>query len=301
MSEASRLKHYISLHIVIFIWGFTGILGRLISISSTSIVWWRMLIALLGLAAFMILSKRSFRTDAISAVKYLVTGLVTAAHWIFFFEALKVSNVSITLTTLASTSLFVAFIEPILFKRRIISYEILLGVLTLSGLGIIFQAETAYGLGILYALISAILAALFGTLNGVFVKNDRPTLITAYEMFGGVIGISIYYGITGGFESFTMPVGIDWIWLLILGLICTSMAFVVSIEVMKVLSPFTVSMSINMEPIYAILFALLIFKEDEFMSPLFYVGAFIVMGMIFLNGYLKRQGGIRFRKRPRPH
>ena len=108
-------------------------------------------------------------------------------------------------------------------------------------------------------------------------------------MIGGVIGITLYYGFVDGFEGFAMPVGIDWLWLLILGLLCTSLAFVVSIEVMKELSPFTVSMSINMEPIYAILFALLIFKDDEFMSPLFYLGAVVVMGMIFLNGYLKRQ------------
>ncbi len=298
MKVAEHLKHYISLHLVVFMWGFTGILGRLISISSTSIVWYRMSIALIGLLVFMVLTKRSFQTSAMNRLKYLGTGVITAGHWIFFFEALKVSNVSITLTTLASTSLFVAFIEPFFFKRRIIAYEVLLGVGTLAGLGIIFQAETAYTLGIAYALIAAVLAALFGTLNGVFVKNDRPTLITAHEMLGGVVGISIYYLFTGGFNHFALPTPMDWLWLLILGLLCTSLAFVVSIEVMKVLSPFTVSMSINMEPIYAIVFALLIFKEDEFMSPLFYQGAVIVMSMIFLNGYFKRRARLKGEKVP---
>jgi drug/metabolite transporter (DMT)-like permease len=284
-----RYKHYISLHGVIFLWGFTGILGRLITISSTSIVWLRMLIALIGLVLFMLVTKRSFYTGHRNKFKYLATGVVTAGHWVLFFEALKVSNVSITLTTLASTSLFVAFLEPFFFKRRIILYEILLGLGTLAGLGIIFQAETDYSWGILLALGSAFLAALFGTVNGIFVLQDRPTMITAYEMLGGVLGISVYYLFTDGFSSFQTPTAVDWIWLLILGLVCTSMAFVVSIEVMKVLSPFTVSMSINMEPIYAIIFALIIFKEDEFMSPLFYVGAVIVLGMIFLNGALKRR------------
>ena len=285
----ARYKYYLSLHAVIFMWGFTGILGRLISIPSTSIVWFRMGIALIGLLAFMIVTKRSFETGHRNKIKYLLTGLVTAGHWIFFFEALKVSNVSITLTTLASTSFFVAFLEPLLFKRKLLVYEILLGLATLAGLAIIFQAETEYGLGILYALIAAFLAALFGTLNGIFVKHDRPTLITAYEMLGGVMGISIYYLFTGGFSAFALPTAIDWIWLLILGLLCTSLAFVVSIEVMRELSPFTVSMSINMEPIYAIVFALLIFQEEEYMTPMFYVGAVVVMGMIFLNGLFKRR------------
>ncbi|MEQ9186239.1 MAG: DMT family transporter [Cryomorphaceae bacterium] len=298
MNFLTKYKYYVSLHGVIFLWGFTGILGRLISIPSTNIVWLRMLIALLGLAVFMLLTKRGFRTGNRNKVKYLITGLITAAHWVLFFEALKVSNVSITLTTLASTSLFVAFLEPFFFKRRIIPYEILLGAGTLVGLGIIFQAETDYSWGILLALGSAVLAAVFGTVNGIFVRHDRPTLITAYEMLGGVISISVYYLFTGGFQSFQAPTSMDWVWLLVLGLVCTSMAFVVSIEVMKELSPFTVSMSINMEPIYAIIFALLIFQEDEFMSPLFYLGAVIVMGMIFLNGYFKRKARLKGEKVP---
>lgn len=293
-----KYKPYISLHFVIFLWGFTGILGKIITIPSTSIVWIRMTIALFGLLAFMLITRRSFQTTFKNKLKYLATGVITAGHWLFFFEALKVSNVSITLTTLASTSLFVAFIEPMLFKRKIIPYEIILGLMTLAGLAIIFRAESAYGLGIAYALFSAVLAALFGTLNGVFVKTDRPTLITTFEMLGGVLAITVYYILTDSFAGFQMPTPLDWLWLAILGLLCTSLAFVVSIEVMKVLSPFTVSMSINMEPIYAIIFALIIFKEDEYMSPLFYAGAVIVMGMIFLNGYFKRKSRLKGERVP---
>ncbi|MBT3647345.1 MAG: DMT family transporter [Flavobacteriales bacterium] len=280
-------RYHFLLHGVIFLWGFTGILGKIITIPSFSIVWWRMSIALVGLIIFMILTRRPFRTTTKKAMSYLIVGAITAAHWLFFFEALKVSNVSITLTTLASTALFVALVEPIFFKRRIIPYEIVLGLCTLGGLAIIFQAESDYSLGVIYALISAVLAAIFGTVNGVFVKHDRPTLITAYEMLGGVIALSIYFAVVGGFGSFEFPTQMDWVWLLILGLVCTSLAFVVSIEVLKVLSPFTASMSINMEPIYAIIFAVIIFKDDEFMSPLFYVGALVVIATIFVNGFLK--------------
>lgn len=282
-----RNRHQIQLHAIIFLWGFTGILGKLISISSMSIVWWRMLIGFIGLLIFILSTGRSLNTSKINIIKYLGTGIVTAAHWILFFEALKVSNVSITLTTLASTTLFVAFIEPLFFKRKIWGYEVVLGLCTLIGLAIIFGAETEYSLGIGLALGSAFLAATFGTINGVFVKTDRPTVITTYEMLGGTMGITIYSLFQP--NIFILPAGLDWVWLLILGLVCTSLAFVVSIEVMKSLSPFTVSISINMEPIYAIAFALIIFREDEYMSPLFYVGALIVMGMIFLNGVIKRR------------
>ncbi|MEX2596128.1 MAG: DMT family transporter [Salibacteraceae bacterium] len=293
-----KYKYYLSLHGVIFLWGFTGILGRLITIPSSAIVWLRMLIALLGLLAFMLATRRSFKTTHRNRLKFLITGVITAGHWLFFFEALKVSNVSIALTTLASTSLFVAFMEPFFFKRKLILYELFLGFGTLIGLAIIFRAETIYALGIIYALIAAVLAALFGTLNGVFVKHDRPTLITVYEMLGGVIAISVYYLMAGNFQSFALPTAMDWVWLIILGLICTSFAFVVSIEVMKELSPFTVSMSINMEPIYAIIFALIIFQEEEMMSPLFYLGAAMVMGMIFINGYFKRKAKLKSEKVP---
>ncbi|MDP4685380.1 MAG: DMT family transporter, partial [Salibacteraceae bacterium] len=284
-----KYKNYLALHAIVFIWGFTGILGKLISISSTSIVWWRMFIASLGILLFVVITKRKLKTTPIKGLKYVLTGMVTALHWIFFFESIKVSNVSIGLTALASTSLFVALLEPLFFKRRILPYEVLMGGFTIIGLGIIFQAETTYSLGITFGIISAVLAAVFSTLNGTFVKNDKPTLITTYEMIGGLFGLTIYFGVTDGFQSFVVPAGIDWVWLLILGLVCTSMAYVISIEVLKELSPFTASMSINLEPIYSIIFALIIFKDDEYMSPLFYIGAIIVIGNIFLNGIIKRK------------
>lgn len=248
-----------------------------------------MLIASVGILLFVALTKRKLKTSLSNGAKYIATGLVTALHWVCFFEAIKVSNVSIALTSLASVSLFVALLEPLIFKRRILPYELILGCFTILGLGIIFQAETTYALGITIGIISAFLAAVFSTLNGTFVKHDKPTLITTYEMIGGTIGITAYFAISDGFESFVIPTGIDWVWLLILGLVCTSMAFVVSIEVLKELSPFTASMSINLEPIYSIIFALLIFQEDEYMSPLFYLGAIIVIGNIFLNGVIKKK------------
>lgn len=246
-----------------------------------------MSIASVGILAFVVFTKRSLRTTRANLTKYVLTGIITAIHWIFFFEAIKVSNVSIALTSLASTSLFVALLEPLFFRRKLLPYELMLGVFTIFGLGIIFKAESQHTLGVVFGVLSALFAAMFSTLNGTFVKLDKPTLITTYEMLGGLFGLTIYFGIKDGFQSFVIPTGIDWVWLLILGLVCTSLAFVVSINVLKTISPFTASMSINLEPIYSIIFALLIFKDDEYMSPWFYIGAVIVIGNIFLNGYFK--------------
>jgi drug/metabolite transporter (DMT)-like permease len=190
---------------------------------------------------------------------------------------------------LASTSLFVAFIEPLLYKRRIIAYEVLFGLAVIFGLYLIFNFETQYQWGIVLALISAFLAAIFGTLNGVLVRNSAPGQITLWEMIGGVVGMTLYTLI---FEDLTWeafsPNWLDTFYLLVLGLICTALAFVVSVQVMRILSPFTVSISINMEPIYAIILALLFFGESEQMTPGFYLGAAIILGTVIGNGVLKR-------------
>jgi drug/metabolite transporter (DMT)-like permease len=293
-SFLSRYKDQAALHAVIFIWGFTGILGKVITLPFYSIVWFRMLIAFLSLGLYFFLKRRSMRIPKADVLRIVAVGFIVAAHWSTFFQALKVSNVSVVLTTLASTSLFVAFLEPLFFKRRIIWYEVFFGLMVILGLYMIFSFESDYALGILLALISAMLAALFGTINGLLIRRNRSGQITFYEMLGGVIGMSIYMLV---FEhpsmSDFMPGWLDMLYLLILGVICTAVAFVVSVEVMKVLSPFTVSISINMEPIYAIILALLFFGEKEQMTPGFYLGALIILGTVLGNALIKH----RIRKR----
>ena len=284
-------KSHILLHFVILIWGFTGILGKLISIPSESIVWYRMLIAFVSLGAYLQFRKKSMVVTNAQLVNYVLTGMVVALHWVLFFEAIKVSNVSVTLATLASATLFTSIIEPLFFRKRVIPYELLFGLLVIIGLGMIFTFETAYTLGILYALGSAFCASLFTTINGKFIENKgNATSITLYEMMGGVVGVSAYFLLTSQWEMFAqIPLALDWAYLLILGILCTAFAFVASVEVMKELSPYTVSISINMEPIYAILLALFFFGEEERMTPQFYLGAFLIMSTIFANGWLKKR------------
>jgi len=155
----------------------------------------------------------------------------------------------------------------------------------------IFQFETEYSLGIIYSLISALCAAIFGTLNGLFIKKGNSFRISIYEMLGGVLGVFIYNLLTGGFGTFQIPTSMDWVYLLILGVICTAFAFVVSVEVMKTLTPFTVAVSINMEPIYAIILALLFFGEEELMSTGFYFGALLIFITVMANGMVKSPRG----------
>ncbi|MGB0391134.1 MAG: DMT family transporter [Salibacteraceae bacterium] len=297
MENKATIQDYVKLHAVILVWGFTGILGKVISIPSVSIVWYRTLIAFVSLLVFLILKKKVVQIPKALLYRYLGTGVIVALHWFFFFEALKVSTVSVTLATLASATLFTSLLEPLFFKKKIVAYEIIFGFIVIAGLLMIFQFETKYRLGIIYSLISAFCASLFTTLNGIFVaKGGSPIRITMYEMLGSVAVITGYLFFVGDFNIETIGLlnngwetfWLDSIYLIILGIICTSIAFVVSVEVMKKLSPFTVSISINMEPIYAIILALLFFGEKEQMSTGFYIGAALVMSTIFGNGILKR-------------
>lgn len=217
-------------------------------------------------------------------------GCIIAMHWMLFFEAIEVSNVSVTLAALSSTSLFTAILEPIVYRRKIIGYEVMLSGLVIIGLGVIFQVEGEYRLGMTYGLVAGFLGSLFTVINGQLVKQHDPASISMYELLGGVLLVTLFLAFAGSFTSVDLLLsGSDLFYLLVLGLICTSLAFVGSVAVMKEIPPFSVSMAINMEPIYGILLALAIFGSSEFMSPLFYVGAVLVLLSVFGNGYLKNK------------
>lgn len=285
------------LHGIILIWGFTGVLGKLISVSSDMLVGYRMLIAVISIGLFVSFSTYNFRIDRKSLIRYLLVGFVIAGHWITFFESIKVSTVSIALSCMATASLFTAFLEPLFFKRKINLIEIVLGAVVVVGLYLIFEFETAYAYGIVLALISAFLAALFTVLNGKLIKKGSAVKISFYEMLGGVIMIALYFLLTQNFESTDFLLSYsDLFYLILLGVVCTAFAFVVSVYVMKELSPFTVTMSVNMEPLYAILLALVFFGDDELMSPGFYLGATIVFLTVLGNAYIKLMQKRRLKK-----
>lgn len=285
-----RLSALATLHLIVFIWGFTGILGELISLDAAPLVWWRTLIAALSIALYAIWTKRSLRVSLKAALQFGAIGLITAAHWIFFFAAIKESNVSTALVVLSTNSFFVALVAPAISKSKFRPYELLLGLVVIAGLSLIFHFEPQYKVGIILSLAAAFCAAIFSSYNSVFVKKYEPTTIAFYELGTAFIGVTAYLalstdgiGVVGAIKKY------DIYWLLLLGTLATAFAFIKAIDIMKVLSPFTCAITINLEPVYTIIFALLIFGEKEYMSPQFYLGSVLLIGTLFLESVLKQK------------
>ena len=286
----TKLKNYFLLHLLVFIWGFTAILGTLISIDAIPLVWYRMLFATILIFVYFIIKKKSLRISPRAFLKFLFTGILIALHWVFFFSAIKIANVSIALVAMSTGALFTSIIEPFFFKRKLILLELIFGLIVISGLYLIFDTENTYTLGIIFALIASFLSALFTVLNGLFIKDHDAETISFYQLFFGVAFITIYILSTTGFslKDFSLN-NSDLFYLLILSSICTAYAFIVSVKIMKYLTPYTVMLTINLEPVYGIILAVLIFGEKEKMSPQFYIGASVILITVIINGLLKNR------------
>lgn len=278
---ASLKKSIITLHITVFVWGFTGILGALISINPYYLVWYRVLIATISLVFFCVLKNISLKADLNSILKLLATGLLLGLHWILFFGAIKASNVSITMVCLSSLTLFAAILEPIFNRVKMSKLEVLIGLIIIFGIYLIFQFEGEYTTGIIMGLSSAFVATLFTIINGKQIKNRGAIVISFYELVGAFLGVTVYLLFKSGLkQSFYLPT-LDIFYLLILGTVCTSVAYVYGVGVMQNLSAFRVLLITNLEPVYAIIMANLFFGKTEQMSIQFYIGALIILTAIF--------------------
>lgn len=283
-----KSKSYLKLHLIVFIWGFTAILGALITLDALPLVWFRMLFALIFIGLFMYYKKYNFNIDSKAFFKFLLAGFIIALHWFTFFKAIKVSNVSITLACLSTGAFFTSLLEPIFYKKKIVLYEMLFGFAVVIGLYIIFKVEIDYILGILLALFSAFLSALFAVINSQFVKTHDSTTISFYELLGGVLFFSGFLLFSNSFSwNFFQLSWNDLFYLFVLSSVCTAYAFIESTRVMKHLTPYTVMLTINLEPIYGIILAVMVFKEKEKMSTEFYIGALIILATVLLNALLK--------------
>jgi drug/metabolite transporter (DMT)-like permease len=252
------------------------------------LVWFRMLFAVGFIAIFIYFKKLPLRVSKKAFLQFIFAGLIIALHWFTFFKAIKVSNVSVTLACLSTGAFFASLLEPILYGKKIVWYEVFLGILVICGLYIIFNVEGNYWEGIILALISAFLSALFAVINSKFVKEHDATVISFYELSGGVFFFSILLLFGNSFNAdFFQLTTKDFVYLLILSSVCTAYAFIASTAVMKFLSPYTVMLTINLEPIYGIILAMLIFKEKEQMSFEFYIGALIILFTVLLNVIIK--------------
>jgi len=286
--QNDNLKSYLHLHVIVFIWGFTAVLGKLISLEALDLVWYRMLFASVIMTFVVLFNKEKIKVPFNVLIGFIISGIIIALHWLTFYYAIKVSNVSITLACLSTGAFFASILEPIFYKRKIIWYEVLFGLIVIFGLGIIFKVETQYATGIYIAVTSAFLSALFSVINGKYAKEYSPNVISVYELSSGFFFISIYLLFADSFTPtfFALSTN-DLLWLFLLSSICTAYAFSASVKVMKFLSPFTVMLTINLEPIYGIILVLLIFPENEKMSPMFYIGAIIILATVIANGIIK--------------
>lgn len=293
--QNANLKHQLHLHFLVFIAGFTAILGELISIEAFSLVWYRMGMAVVLMFLYIKISKIDFRISKKKLLQFLGAGVVIALHWITFFAAIKEANISIALAMFSTGAFFAAILEPIFFKRKMRLYEIAFGLTVVLGVYLIVDSEIKYLTGILLGISSAFFSSLFAVINGRFVLKDNATVISFYEFIGGVAFITIYIALFGqGFskEFFTLK-NTDWLYLFILASICTAYAFIASVYIMKYINPFTVVLAYNLEPIYGVVIAILVFGEKEIMSSKFYYGAILIIVTVILNALIKNKYRIR--------
>lgn len=286
----TTMRYHVILHIIVFIWGFTPVLGRFITLNAWQLVWWRMIMMIPVLFILLVFSqKNNIIPNKKHLYKMLLIGTLIAFHWVCFYGAIKVSNISITMAAFSSAPLFTSLIEPILYKRKIFLYEIILGVMVVIGISIIFSVSFGYKWGILLGVLAALLASIFSVLNSLLVKETSSIQISFYEFLFGWITISIYLYFSNQFNADFFSVNSsNWLGLAILSYICTAIPFIVAINLTKHISPYTINLTVNLESIYGILLAILIYQENKTLTWSFYLGMSIILLAIFSNAYLKK-------------
>lgn len=282
---SERTKAYLQLHIAVLLFGFTAILGRLINLSELVIVWYRLMFTCLSLLFIPQVWRALSAMSAFRVWQLLAIGVVVSAHWVMFYGAVKYANVSVTLSCMATASFFTAIIEPLITNRRYKIYEILLGLLIVPGIYLIFYFSKIYTVGIVMGLLAALLAAVFASFNKRMVATQDALTMTFVELGGGFIFLTLVLPFYWQFFPGTALAGqgTDWLYLVILALLCTTFAYVLSIHALKQLTAFANAMTINLEPIYGILLAFIIFQENQSMDNRFYMGTGLVLLAVFLH------------------
>lgn len=282
-------KAYIQMHIAIFLWGFTGILGRLIELQEGLLVWYRMVITIVALLGVIYLNGELAKISRRELLRISFVGALIAVHWVTFYGSIKYSNVSVALSCFSSTALFTAFIEPMMTKRRISKAEIFFGLLTIAGIYLIFRFQKFYATGIILALISSVLCSVFTIKNKELVGTHSPGNLLFYELVSGIAILSLLMPVYLYFfptEKYFPSVS-DWIYLAILSLACTVFALRISYEALKKVTPFTMNLSVNLEPVYGIILAFLIFNEQNELNAGFYAGTALIILSVLAHALYK--------------
>jgi drug/metabolite transporter (DMT)-like permease len=287
-------RDYFKLHFIVFLWGFTAVLGKLITIPSVEMVFYRTLLAAVGMGVLMVFWRSPFSVSSGDLIKLLLTSIIVAIHWITFFVSGKISNPSTSLVGFATCSFWAAFFEPIAKRKKIQPLEVGLGVVVLIGLSIIFAFDFQYPLGLLLGVISGMTAALFSVVNSGFVHRISSSTITFYEMLGACLIILLYMPIyqiswAAQGELQLVPTLNDWIYIAIMAWACSVYAYSAALTLMKKLSVFFIQLALNLEPVYGILLALLVFGQKEVMSLNFYFGTGIIISAVVAYPFLKNK------------
>ncbi|WP_224997165.1 DMT family transporter [Cesiribacter sp. SM1] len=290
---SAQPKDYLQLHFIVMLWGFTAILGVLISIPAVEMVFYRTLLAAGGLLLLLKFGRRKVLPGRGPLSGMLLTGILIAAHWILFFAAARVSSVSICLAGMATGTLWTSVLEPLVMKRPFKWYELMLGAVVILGLYVIFRFEFDHALGLSMAVASAFLSSAFTVINSRLTQHHNHFLITFWEMVGACLATALFFPLyvntlaPGG----TLSLGLNWVdvaCLLALALVCTVYAYSVSVELQKRLSAFTVNLTVNLEPIYGILLAIFIFKEHKQLTTGFFIGTLIILSAVLIYPVLVR-------------
>ena len=276
------------LHFIVFLWGFTAILGKLIHANAEILVFYRMLFAAFFLYIYIrLIKKDSIKVSKSMLLKLIGVGSLMAFHWLFFFSSIKVSNVSIALSCLGTSTLFAAILEPIIYRRKVDFSVFLMGIVIVICISLIFKVEFQYKLGIIYGLICALLGTIFSVFNGKLYGKTSSGNIIFYEIFGGWFVLSLYYVFSGQISQVGEISYRDLALLTLLASLFTAYPMFESVNLMKYISPFTLILTVNLEPIYGIILAFFIFGESEKMSGVFYGASLVMILAIVVNGMIK--------------
>ncbi len=272
-----------------FIWGFSPVLGRYITANAWQLVWFRILVTVFVMYFYLRFTKHNFRIPKRDLLQLSATGLIIMVHWLAFYGAIKVSNISVTMVAFSTGTLFSALIEPFFLKRKVRAYEVFIGLVIIGAIALIFSIETQYWLGIVLGMLAAFTSALFSVFNSLFVKRMRSGIISFYELSAALVGLTLFIIFNGDMNASFFVLDQDSILgLLLLSLICTVFPFIASVNLSKYISPYTIVLTVNLETVYGIIWAILFYKENQEVQPTFYLGVVIILAAIFLNTYLRK-------------
>lgn len=283
-------KHFLLLHFIVFIWGFSPILGRFILVDTYALVWYRILITVAVMFAYAKFIKANLKIPTRTILQLAGIGLIILLHWLCFYGAIKVSNISVTMVAFSTGTLFSSIVEPIFFKRRIRIYEVLIGLVIILGIAFIFTIETKYWQGIVLGMLAALTSAFFGVMNGLMIKKTEALVISFYELSSALIGLTLMLAFSDQMNSAFFNVDNQSILgLLLLALVCTVFPFIASVNLYKHISPYTQILTVNLETVYGILWAILFYQENDDLKPSFYIGVFVILTAVFINPIIKNK------------